>query len=267
LSLRLCKLPLVYRMGDCPPVDSPFNLRIWRMAMRRCARVVANSKFVLNSALAAGISNTKISVIHNLAPSRDGATDTNDSHSDPDNLASLIYVGAVSEHKGLAPLVEAFSRLAPEYPSMRLDILGGSRYDTPFRIQLNQMIAALNLESRVFFHGHVDDPSAYFRRSAIHVAPALWEEPFANVVLEAKREGTPSVVFPSGGLPEMVRHQVDGYICREKSVDALVEGLRWMLADPARLHCMGEAAREDSEARFGRQRFARAWADVYRSVI
>jgi glycosyltransferase involved in cell wall biosynthesis len=266
LALGLSKVPLVYRMGDCPPVDSPFNLRIWRMTMRRCSRVVANSKFVLNSALAAGVSSKKILVIHNLAPSSVNSANPTGSFPDQDIPASLIYVGAVAAHKGLVPLVEAFSLLAPDFPFMRLDILGGSRYDTPFRNQLKEMIAARNLESRVLFHGHVDDPSAFFRRSAVHVAPSMWEEPFANVVLEAKREGTPSIVFPSGGLPEMVRHQMDGYICREKSVDALVEGLRWMLADRDRLQRMGEAAHQDSEKRFGRERFARAWADVYRSV-
>jgi len=232
--------------------------------MRRCDWIVANSKFVLKSAIAAGVASTNISVIHNLAPSTTDRVHPTDPLPDQGDLENLIYVGAISEHKGLLPLVEAFARLAPEYPSLRLDILGGSRYDTPFRNQLVQMVAAGGLGSRVFFHGHVADPSTFLKRTAIHVAPAMWEEPFANVVLEAKREGTPSVVFPSGGLPEMVRHQVDGYICRSKSTDALVEGLRWMLADTGRLRRMRVAARADSAARFGPARFAREWANVYR---
>jgi glycosyltransferase involved in cell wall biosynthesis len=81
--------------------------------------------------------------------------------------------------------------------------------------------------------------------------------------MEAKVAGTPSVVFPSGGLPEMVRHQVDGFICRDKTVDALVEGLRWCLVDHARLQSLGAAARADSVTRFGHVRFAAAWASVY----
>lgn len=263
LALALSRVRLIYRMGDCPPVDSPFNLQIWRMAIRRASWIVANSRFVRASALAAGVPASKISVIHNLAPSSATQPAPANLSKEKSHSANLIYVGAISEHKGLIPLIEAFSRLAIDFPMLRLDILGGSRYDAPFRERLQQMVVALSLHGRVFFHGHQGDPSAFFKGSLIHVAPALWEEPFANVVLEAKREATPSVVFPSGGLPEMVRHQVDGYICRDKSVDALEEGLRWTLSDLERLARMGAAAREDSATRFGRERFAREWANVY----
>lgn len=263
LALGLSKVPLVYRMGDCPPTDSPFNLRIWQMAMRRAARVVSISEYVRESALCAGAKN--VSVIHNLAPARAGASGDDQNSLHEDRHTNLVYVGAVSEHKGLIPLAEAFSRLAQDYPALRLDILGGSRYDTPFRSQLTQLLRSRGVEDKVRLHGHIDDPSSFYRRAAIHVAPSICEEALGNVVLEAKREATPSVVFPSGGLPEMVRHQMDGYICQEKSVGALEEGLRWMLADADRLGRMGAAAHEDSETRFGRERFSRKWANVYHS--
>ena len=265
VALGLSTVPLVYRMGDCPPMDSPFNLRIWRMAMRRASRVVSISEYVRSRALIAGLKD--ISVIYNLAPMNDGEN-TNQTHvRKTRGEVSILYVGAVAEHKGLVLLVNAFAQLALHYPELRLDIVGGSRYDTNFRTLLMQLIESSRLVERVKLHRHVDNPSSFYQAAELHVAPSVWEEPLGNVVLEAKREGTPSVVFPSGGLAEMVRHKVDGYICREKSVEALVEGLRWMLDDPDRLRNMGEAAREDSEARFGRERFACAWADVYRSVI
>jgi glycosyltransferase involved in cell wall biosynthesis len=264
LALSVRKLPLVYRMGDCPPADSPFNLRIWRMAMHRCSSVVANSQFVRDAALAAGVSSRRLSVIYNLAPSAGETVGSECSPEARDSPERLLYVGAVSEHKGLVPLLNAFSKLAGDYPSIELDIVGGSRYDRPFRDQLNELVASRRLNSRVHLHGHVADPSDFYRFAAIHIAPSIWDEPAGTVVLEAKREGTPSVVFPSGGLPEMVRHRVDGYVCRERSADALVEGLMWMLSDKKRLAQMGSAAKEDSGARFGKARFARAWADVYR---
>jgi len=264
LALGASRVPLVYRMGDCPPTDSPFNLRIWRMAMRRTAHVVSNSEFVRESALRAGARN--ISIIYNLAPSRI-FRNTDEEVKKHDNLnKSIVYVGAISKEKGLFELIEAFSQLVLDDPLLQLDILGGSRWDTSFRSQLIELISLKKVEGSVRLHGHLDDPSRFYRCAAIHVAPSLWEEPLANVVMEAKREGTPSIVFPSGGLPEMIRHQIDGYVCREKSVDALVEGLRWMLADDERLARMGKSARHDFDTRFGRERFAREWASVYRTT-
>lgn len=268
LALAFSKVPLIYRMGDCVPVDSPFNLRIWRMAMRRSRHVVANSQFVKQAALSAGVAEGKISVIHNLAPSTTGNEVNSALQREVDECSiRLVYAGAISEHKGLLPLIEAFAVVERNIKNLRLDILGGSRYDIYFREELIKLIAEHDLQEAVFLHGHVDDPSAYFQQASIHLAPSVWEEPFANVVLEAKREGLPSIIFPSGGLPEMIHHQVDGYICKEKSVEALVEGLLWILDDTDRLKRMGKAAGEDSDQRFGRDRFAVAWAGVYLDAV
>lgn len=262
LALHISRTPLIYRMGDCPPTDSQFNLRIWRMAMQRAAHVVSISEYVRKAAMRA--CSTYISVIHSLAPTRKSEDSADINVSLPDQVTYLVYVGSVAEHKGLIPLAEAFSLLSKDYPSLHLDIIGGSQYDAPFLAKFSQLLRSRGVADRVHLLGQIEDPSRYYRRAAIHVAPSICEEALGNVVLEAKREATPSVVFPSGGLPEMVRHQVDGYVCREKSVDALEEGLRWMLSDADRLLRMGVEAKTDSEIRFGRERFAREWANVYR---
>lgn len=264
-ALAMSQVPLVYRMGDCPPIDSPVNLRIWRMAMRRSSRVVANSRYVADSVRSAGV--REVSVIYNCAPGRRGTRGAKNDEPVPGRAPRLAYVGAVAEHKGLVPLVEAIALLRAEFVGLNLDLVGSSRYDGDFRARLQELVAERGLTGSVRFHGFVDDPEPLLHRAAVHVAPSLSEEPGANAVLEAKRAGTPSVVFPSGGLPEMVRHGVDGYICREKSVDALVEALRWMLSDRVRLKAMGRAAREDEEARFGKARFAQEWAAIYRQAI
>jgi glycosyltransferase involved in cell wall biosynthesis len=260
-ALATCRIPMVYRMGDAPPTDSPFNLRIWRQAMRRTARLVCNSEFVRIAAIQAGASDAD--VIYNLASRRGDAVGSGGNSQTSERSVRLVYVGAVSAHKGVMTLVEAFGVLATEFPEILLEIVGGSRYDTEFRRELLARVAVLGLQSRVVFHGFLRDPDALYERAAIHVAPSLWEEPLGTVVLEAKRISRPSVVFPSGGLVELVNHGVDGYVCETKSVPALVGGLRWMLADRNRLQRLGAAAREDYDRRFGPERFAEQWANVY----
>jgi glycosyltransferase involved in cell wall biosynthesis len=261
LSLEFIKLPLIYRMGDCAPVDSRFNMVFWRRLMRRASRVVCNSGFVRDSALAGGARDA--TVIYNTPPTRGPVTGFATAACPPPKPSRLIYVGSISEHKGLLELVEAVSVLKLELPELALDIVGGSRYDGAFRKRVVELIGQRSLDNCATLHGFEEDPGPLLRRAQVHVAPSVWEEPLGNVVLEAKREGAPSVVFPSGGLPEIVRHRIDGYICRERSVDALVDALRWMLADRSRLAEMGRSAIEDSESRFGMARFEREWAAVY----
>jgi glycosyltransferase involved in cell wall biosynthesis len=261
LSLEFLGLPLVYRMGDCAPIDSRFNMLFWRRLMRRASQVVCISQFVRGSALAGGARDT--SVIYNASPGRYQVAVGEAVDFCRHNEMRLVYIGSIAEHKGLLELVEALSILRLEMPELCLDIVGGSRYDGAFRERLVEYISEKDLGICITMHGFVEDPRPLLRRALVHVAPSVWEEPLGNVVLEAKREATPSVVFPSGGLPEMIRHKVDGYICQEKSVEALVDALRWMLADQSRLSEMGRTALEDSESRFGAARFEREWAAVY----
>jgi glycosyltransferase involved in cell wall biosynthesis len=262
-ALARSRTPLIYRMGDCPPVDSRFNLRLWRMAERRSSRMVAISRYVATRAEECGATASKIEVIYNLAPTRSMNVSQVVDKDMPRDLNRIVYVGAIAEHKGLLHLVEAFARLADSLPTLTLDIVGGSRYDEDFRRLVVSRLVKSRLMDRVSLPGHLPNPAGRYAAAGVHVVPSVWEEPAGNVVMEAKMAGTPSVVFPSGGLPEMVRHQVDGFICRDKTVDALVEGLCWCLADHARLQSMGEAARVDSTARFGQACFAAAWVSVY----
>jgi len=268
VALMLRNIPLIYRMGDCPPDDSPFNLRIWKMTMRRCKHVVANSNYVRRTAIIYGLNANKVSVIYNLVPER---ADSNklERHTIEGSHCSykLIYIGQLAEHKGLLLLIDAVHALKNDFQKISLDILGGSRYDTIFREKLFQLILEYGLQDKVVLHGYVKYPKKYFNTAAIHVLPSIWEEPSANVVLEAKSESVPSVVFPSGGSPEMVRHKIDGYICEERSTNALIKALQWMLSDTERLKEMGAAALNDSTVRFGRVRYNRAWENVYHSHV
>ncbi|BBC24673.1 glycosyltransferase family 4 protein [Pseudanabaena sp. ABRG5-3] len=253
-ALVFNQIPLIYRMGDAPPTDSSYNLKIWHFAMKRASKVIAVSEFISQQIIAQGVSQAKITKIYNVAPSRLFPSDIKSVKRD-----GLVYVGRLAENKGLCHLFQAFSKTQEQ----NLTIVGCSVYDANFRNQLEDWVKFNNLQERVHFLGQVDDPTIYYAKSLIHVAPSIVQEALGMVVLEAKKVGTPSIVFPSGGLPEMIRHGIDGYICRDKTPEALTEAIEWMLADRDRLSKMGEAARHDYETRFGRERFLQEWANSY----
>ena len=114
----------------------------------------------------------------------------------------------------------------------------------------------------MIFVGFVENVPALLRGRAVLVAPTLTEEPLGLVVMEAKVAGLPSIVFPSGGLPEMIEHGVDGFICRDKSVEALTEALNLYLNDPPITLRQGAAAKA-SLRRLGIDEFATRWLTVY----
>ena len=266
LALLRWKLPLIWRMGDCPPAESRFNMPIWSAGMHRASRIVAISNYVCAEAVENGVPRDKISLVYNLAPSASDGEWVPPPVLGPEEYA-MIYVGAVSAHKGLIPLVEAYALVCLGHPGLQLWILGESRWDKEFRELLDNRIAELGIVDKVLFAGQIHDPAPWYAAASIHVAPSLCEEALGNVVMEAKRAGSPSIAFPSGGLPEMIRHQIDGYVCEAKTSESLAGAINWMLADRGRLARMRVAAREDCEARFGCGRFMEQWAKVYLDIL
>ena len=162
LALAACRVPLIYRMGDCPPSVSAFNMRIWRLAMRRTTHAVAISEFVQREAISGGLPPGRVSVIYNLAPSNGEPSEsrTVETLGAGEVVRRIVYVGAVAEHKGVRQLVQAFALLRPRFADLGLDVVGGSRYDKEFRGEVSKLIDETGLARYVVMHGHQSDPLA-----------------------------------------------------------------------------------------------------------
>ena len=112
--------------------------------------------------------------------------------------------------------------------------------DGPMRGKLERYVSSRRLES-VRLTGFIPHEEQGTIRAAcgLTVAPSLWEETFGMVVLEGWLHGTPVIVTPCGGLPELVTHGQNGWIAREPSADALAEALRAALEEEERWPAMG----------------------------
>jgi glycosyltransferase involved in cell wall biosynthesis len=270
--MRNRKLPLLYRMGDEPPVDSKPNLWIWRRCFARAKVIVANSRYVQRKINAVEAeSASKVRLIYNVAPTVSSPGQPSEDgeilkEQDRD-LLRVLYVGQISEHKGVVHLLDAALTLCAGNPRIRFDVVGGSLYTWPLEEQLQKDVIAAGLTEQIVFHGRVSDPSEFYRKATVLVVPSLFEEPAANVVLEAKRNGVPAIVYPSGGLPELVQHGVTGLICKDKSVSALMEHLQLLVEQPEAFHQMKDACLREYEEHFSEGRFRDQWLDAVKEAL
>jgi glycosyltransferase involved in cell wall biosynthesis len=143
-------------------------------------------------------------------------------------------------------------------------LAGEHHWKNPFAEELIRQVEIKSLASRIHFTGEIDDVFGLLRQCDLHVCPSTSAgESFPNVVLEAKSQGLPSVVFPTAGLTEAVTHLVDGYVCSEKSSRALYDGLRYFLEDAAALKDAGNSARRSLD-KFSKDSIAGEWAALFR---
>jgi glycosyltransferase involved in cell wall biosynthesis len=264
-ALVLTRLPLVWRAGDELPRHSFMHRWFSRRLLRRVNLLVCNSLFLKTRYLADWPAVPEIRVIHNYPSVREGAA-LPPVPGRPADATVVTFVGQVSEHKGVLILFDAMEQLIRSGRNVVLWIAGSVNWNEGFMERLQARAAAPELQRRIVLLGFVANIPALLQHSDMHVCPSLFAEPSANVVQEAKQAGLPSVVFPSGGLPELIAHEVDGFVCRDCSVEALMEGITYFLDRPEERCRAGAAARTNLEEKFGLGRFRKQWAAVFRST-
>jgi len=257
-ALALTGTPLVYRCGDQPILHSLLFRGIWRFISRRAQTVVAVSAFIADRLVESGVPRGRIRVIYARPPTRLVAKKATRQRSAGFTFA---FIGQINEAKGCGLLINAFRLVLESHADARLVIAGRIsdwEGDSWARALRDRVSADPRLAGAVTFPGFVEDVATLLSNCQIVVAPTITEEPLANVVMEAKLAGLATIIFPSGGLPETIEHGVDGYICRDRTVEALREALAWYIEHREAAAPQGRAARR-SLRRLGVDRFVDHW--------
>jgi glycosyltransferase involved in cell wall biosynthesis len=265
-ALAVLGRPMVYRAGDKPIRHNWVWRLIWQFVIRQTRQFVANSRYVAAELTRSGVAPDKIRVIYTHPPRRGRVAKFHPPQGSACERIRFVYIGQITPEKGVDVLVDAFGRLADEREKAWLFIAGRISDwsgDAWARALRDRAMSDAELSHRVVFLNYVEDVPGLLQYCDVHVCPSVWEEPLANVVMEAKMAGRPSIIFPSGGLPEVVTHEIDGYICPDKSARSLTAALQTYLDDPSLIPGQGIAARLSLD-RLGANRFAQAWGTLYR---
>ena len=97
------------------------------------------------------------------------------------------------------------------------------------------------------------------------VIPSLASEVNCRVAVEFFSSSIPVVAFPTGTLPDLIQHQVNGCLCAEKTAEELSEKLNWILADESRRIKTGQAALQSYQNEFTLEKLAQKTLEFYRS--
>ena len=142
----------------------------------------------------------------------------------------LIAVGTLKEVKGFDRLLRIIKRLVDEDYPLHLTLLGiGPLWDN-----LQQSITDLKLSQVVSMPGYDTNPYKYIRNSDLFVCSSHTEG-FSTVATEALIVGTPVCTVEVSGMKEMLGEHNEYGIITGNTEDALYEGIRSLLDDPALL--------------------------------
>jgi glycosyltransferase involved in cell wall biosynthesis len=243
-------------------LNEPINIRLQKLAARRCDRILILSEF--SRSLAIADHPQQISKIR-AAP---GGVDTK-SFRPADGMRAarerlglgtggrlLLTVRRAEPRMGLEQLLQAI-HLRPA-DDLALAIVGGGLLTN----ELRRLSSELGLDGRVHFVGQVAEAALpdWYRAADLFVLPTVAYEGFGMVTLEALASGTPGGGTPVGATPELLKPLDPRLIAGGSDPESLARTIDEALAlvdDDFRARC-----RDYAVNRFDWTEVARAWDDV-----
>lgn len=127
----------------------------------------------------------------------------------------------------------------------------------------------IDLGMRTHYIGRLHDEISQvllYSAADVLVAPST-QENLSNTVMESLACGTPVVAFNIGGMPDMIRHEYNGYLVEPFSLGALAEGIDWVLRDENRHMQLSGNARIDAVDRYEIAHVAKQYQALYRDIL
>ena len=230
--------------------DRPLDRMVFRRVMTRAAAFVTVSEAVGNairSRMDVLPSSMRILAVQNAVDVADSVTAP---ESDPPHQLGSPLILSVTRFvavKDLETAVLAFEKVRARIPDARYVIVGpgdgphNAYHERVVRLISDRQIRGIEIIGRV---PRNQLPSYYQRASLLlHTAQTLPDDFEASglVLLEAGLHGLPVVASASGGIPEVVSHNVTGLLVPEKDVGATSEAILQLLREPETARRLGDA--------------------------
>ena len=262
---RLTRRPVVvYAHGEeLTSWGSGGKYKAMRFALRHADRVVANSEHTRATLLAMGVAAARIAVIYpgvDVSVFRSGldAEDLRASLGIGRDDKLVFSVGRLSRRKGFDQAIRAVARLRSEGLAVRY-VIAGIGEDADY---LDGLIAQHRLQGIAHRIGAVKeaDLPRWLNACDVFAMPNRDingdNEGFGMVFIEAAACGKPSLAGEAGGTGSAVLHGETGLRVDGTSVEAVADGLRSLLTQPALAFERGQRALQRVEREFAWERVA-----------
>ena len=241
--------------------------------------IIAVSHFIKREIIGIGIDDTKITVIHH------GIDEDkfNPQVSPGDILVKypqlrkrkvIFHPARVGLAKGCDTSIKAINLVRERYPDVIL-VLAGSKNiidwgDTQQKdiAYLVGLIKHFNLKNNVLIdHYSLDEVVKLYAVSHICIYPSSVGEPFGLTMLEAQACAKPMIVTNAGGMPEVIKDGINGFVIPVKDFETLAAKIIHLLEDSKLRKRLGYTGRQIVESQYTKSRVTKDIISIYRKTM
>lgn len=185
----------------------------------------------------------------------------------------IFHPARMSLDKGCHISVKALDLIRKEFPDVLLVLAGtgktvdwGSHQQKHVRKILG-LVEELGLKDNVFVSFFAwDEMPLVYKAAEFCVYPSCFEEPFGLVMLESMATEKPIIVSQAGGMPEIIRDGVNGFVVPMNDEAALAYRCSKLLRDPGLCGRMGRTGRDMVEKYWTKEIMTKTTMKIYREV-
>lgn len=181
----------------------------------------------------------------------------------------LLYVGRLTEKKGVQYLIDAMLPVLRDIPNVKLLIVGGGELDDKLRAQ----VLRLELEEHVKFAGRCPNAElpAYYASADIFVGPSVTTlqgdtEGFGLTFVEAAMSGCLLIGTDTGGIQDIIKDRETGFLVSEKSSAALADAILYAIHHKPEVNALKVKARAVCIENFDWKVIARKYSNLLSRV-
>ncbi|HZR91626.1 MAG TPA: glycosyltransferase family 4 protein [Gaiellaceae bacterium] len=257
--------------GYFDPVRAGFFRRLEQALARTTTALVAVSPEVRDDLVSLGVAPRERFTVIRLGielPERVGASDAEQGVRTrrllgiPPQRFTVGWIGRMTAVKRTDDVLAALRRLRELGVDACLCLVG----DGPEREAIEQRAYELGVVRHTYFLGYQEDVAPFYAAFDALILPSANEGTPVSAI-EALAGRRPVVATRVGGVPDVVRDEVDGFLVEPGDVDAMAERLARLAADPQLRRRMGEAGRERVLQRYAVERLLDDVDRLYRSLL
>lgn len=184
----------------------------------------------------------------------------------------ILFVGNLTENKGLDILLVAIGRLICHHSNLKLlmtiDFLR-PRHERRIA-KIKATIESESLDENVIQLGIVTDMAELMAACDLLIAPFLSTVGVLDYplpILEAMAVGKPVIATEVGGIPEIVKHKENGMLVEPNNVNELVNAIMYMLNNKEEAKNMGEEGAKIISEKFRSEIVIDKLERIYEGVI
>lgn len=175
------------------------------------------------------------------------------------NQKKIICVGSLSHNKGYDLLIEAWNKIAMEFPDWEINVYGKGEF------RLYEEMAQKKGIMNICFCGPTNNVMEKMLNASLLVLPSR-SEGFGMVLIEAMACGLPCVAFDCPcGPRDIIQNWENGLLVPAENIELLSKSIKQLITDKEMLYAMGANACK-SIGQFSVENVCQVWNKLFHEL-